>query len=208
MPSLFARYSASPATVTTDQQVPVLSDAQGRLVVTVSGGTSTANGVYNITPPTLVDGASNAVQLDVNGNLKTREQYAAVAEDNTNGVIAGVEKPLATNTYAPTLATSLGAAATANVKATAGNVLSLYAYNTNAAARFVQLHNTATTPGGGAVPIYTFLVPATGAVLIDHQFFVNSGAYFGTGIAFGFSTTAGTYTAATAAESFIHVHYK
>lgn len=129
------------------------------------------------------------------------------AADITNDVLATVYKPLAVSTYAPTRFANLGADVTLNIKASTGNVFALYCNNENASDRFVQLHNTATVPAPAATPVYTFRVPATGDVLIGTDFFTNSGASFTTGIAFAFSTTKDTYTAATAADQSTLVHY-
>ena len=101
----------------------------------------------------------------------------------------------------------LGSNATANVKASAGNVFAISIYNANASARFFQLHNTATTPAGAAVPFLSFLIPATGMLVLGSDYFSLNGVYFSTGIAFAFSTTANTYTAATAGEQTTSVLY-
>lgn len=102
----------------------------------------------------------------------------------------------------------LGANATRNVKATPGSVFSLTCYNANAADRYLQLHNTATTPSGGAAPALVFLVPAGGQIVIGSDYFTDVGMGFTTGIAFAFSTTRNTYTAATAAEQTTFIRYK
>ena len=127
--------------------------------------------------------------------------------DDTNDVARIVQKKIAASTYAPTRFVDLGANATANVKGSAGNVFSLYCNNENTADRYVQLHNTATTPAGGATPLYTFRVPGLGDVLIGTDFFTNEGGHFTTGIAFGFSSTKDTYTAGTASEQSTEIHY-
>lgn len=157
---------------------------------------------------TATDGDYATVNTDALGHMWNREGYAAASEDNSNGVTAFQVKPLAVNTYSPTQFANLGANATLNIKASAGNVYSYYAYQTNAAARFEQIHNTATTPGGGAVPVLSFLVPASGTIMIGTDFFTLGGWNLATGIAFGHSTTFGTYTAGTAADGNRFVSYK
>lgn len=174
-----------------------------------SGNPVLVGGEYNATPETYSDNDAARLQVDVNGYLKVREQYQPGSEDNTNGNSAIIEKLLSgVSTYAPTLFTNFGANATLNVKATAGNVYALHCQNTNAAVRYIQLHNTATTPGGGAVPLLSFAIPASSSVVIDHELLVAGGAYFSTGIAFAFSTTLGTYTAGTAGEQSTTIFYK
>lgn len=154
------------------------------------------------------DGDYVTVNSDNLGHLWAREGYAPQYEDNTNGVGAMVIKPLAVSTYTPTLFTNFGANATLNVKATPGNVYSLYCDNLNAAVRYLQLHNTATTPSGGAVPLMTFKIPATSTLVLGTDFFTLAGENFSTGIAFAFSTTEGTYTAGAAADQFTQIQYK
>ena len=143
-----------------------------------------------------------------NDLLEIEEQFAPAAEDNTNSVIAQQILPLAVTTYAYSLFSNFGANATLNVKAGAGNVFSVKCHNLNAAARYLQLHNTATTPAASAVPLYAILIPAGSEVTIGNDFFGHGGVNFTTGIAFAFSTTEGTYTAGVATDQFTYVMYK
>lgn len=149
------------------------------------------------------DQPATTTPLDV--NIK---QVGGGATDTTNNVQAVVTKKIAAATYAPTVFTNLGANATLNVKASTGNIYSLSCANANAAPRWIQLHNTATTPSGGAAPAYSFLVPAGGQIIIGTDFFTQEGANFAAGIAFAFSTTRDTYTAGTAADQATVIHYK
>lgn len=165
-------------------------------------------GVYNTSAPTLSNGQRGDTQLDINANTKTVEQKAAVSEDNTNGVTAIAPKPLSTNTYAWSKFINLGANATLNVKASTGNVYSVYCHNSNASARYIQLHDTATTPAGGAVPAYSFYIAGSGATFVDAAFLGEMGANFTNGVAFAFSTTETTYTAGTASEQCTIIMYK
>lgn len=101
----------------------------------------------------------------------------------------------------PTQFLNVGANATLNVKASAGKVFSLYCNNSNAANRYIQLHNTATVPSTGVtVPIFSFLVPPGSQTVIGTDFFTNAGCAFATGIAFAFSTTRDVYTAGSAGD--------
>ena len=173
-----------------------------------SGNPVKVGSKVNVTSPTFTDGDRADLQGDINGYLKNREQYAPLYEDNTNGVAAYAVKPLAIATYSWTRFQNYGANTTLNVKATPGNVFSCYFYNTNAAARFEQLHNTATTPSASAVPLHSFLVGASADKTIDGQFFGQSGDNFSTGIAFAHSSAFGIYTAGTAADGNRVIMYK
>lgn len=200
-------------------------DAAGALVVSLgSSGTGAIGTVvatdldgypnflamarYNLVAPVLADGEGVMLQCTAAGYLRTADQLAPAAENNTDGVYAGANKPLATNTYAPTLTSDLGADPDKSLKATAGNVFSFMCHNLAGAARYFQLHNKASAPANPDVPLLTFLVPAGAMLIVGSEFFTTNGIYFSTGIASGFSTTEATYTAGLAADQFIHVVYK
>lgn len=103
--------------------------------------------------------------------------------------------------------TNIGANVTLNVKASAGNVFAVCCNNANAATRYLQLHNTATTPAGAAVPVYSFPVFSGGSTILGTDFFGTAGVNLSTGIAFAFSTTRDTYTAGSAGDQSTVVHY-
>lgn len=165
-------------------------------------------GRYSSGAITLSNGEARMLQLTAEAWLRTCEQQAPTSEDNTNGVYAIQRKPLAVNTYAPTLFSQFGTDPDVSVKATPGNVFSVYCHNINAAARYLQLHNKASAPANPDVPLLTFLIPAQSAINITADFFTENGIYFSTGIAYGFSTTEGTYTAGAAADQFAMIAYK
>lgn len=106
-----------------------------------------------------------------------------------------------------TLFTNFGANATLNIKASAGTLFGFICNNRNVSERFIQFHNTATTPSGGATPLLTFSVPGNSQIGIGQDIFKKEGVNFSTGIAFGFSTTQSTYTAGTASDQFTTVFY-
>lgn len=110
-------------------------------------------------------------------------------------------------TIAPSQFLNVGANATLNVKSSSGKVFSLYCHNSNAATRYLQLHNTATVPAGGDVPVKTFVVFSTGQTVIGTDFFTNAGLAFSTGIAFAFSTTRDTYTAGSAGDQQTQINF-
>lgn len=168
-------------------------------------------GQYNATPPTLADTNFDALEMDVNGNLKSREQYQPVYEDNTAGVARVLQSPVSSAGYAPSAYKEPGSAAAAFIKAAAGNVYAIRVTNINAAARYFQLHNKATIPLAGETAQLSFLVPAgtatAPAVLeLDSSWFSPS-ERFATGIGFAWSTTDTTYTAATAGDHTTMVRY-
>lgn len=129
-----------------------------------------------------------------------------VANGTALTVIDGA-KP-STSTASPTRFTNLGADATKNVKASAGNVFAVVCDNANAAVRYLQLHNTATVPADQVVPVYSFRVQPASQLGVGEDIFSAAGVNFATGIAFAFSTTRDTYTAGTASDQSTVVHYK
>lgn len=155
---------------------------------------------------TATDGDYATVNTDSLGHVWMREGYASVAEDNTNGVFAMVRKALAVSTYAPTAVQS-NSFTTTNAKAAAGNVYGFIVTNTTGSDRYLQLHNTATTPTGGNTAAFKFLIPA-GAMVVMGENDWGSPLTFTTGIAYANSTVAATYTAGTAGDLLLDLFYK
>lgn len=195
-------------------------DTNGTYIVgnVASGATDASNpvkvgGKYNTSAPTLTNGQRGDAQLDVNANLKTTAATLAAGEDLTNNILGVVHKPIAASTYSPSLYTALTQVTKANIKATPGNVMSAIISNTNAAVRYFQLHNKASAPTAGEVPIYSFPVPAglatiPGVLVLGVDFFTEAGYYFSTGIGWAISTTYGTFTdSATNTEHIPIIHY-
>lgn len=157
----------------------------------------------------LADGEARMLQSTQGGFLRSAEQLAPQAEDNTNGVLAVMHKPLATNTYAWTVGTDMAADPDKSWKASAGNVFGFMVRNLNAATRYFQLHSKASAPGAADIPyLPSFIVPSGAQLLIGAEFFGPNGIYFSTGIASGFSTTEANYTAGAAGDQYTAVFYK
>lgn len=109
----------------------------------------------------------------------------------------------------PLLFTNRGAAASAAVKTSAGRVQSFTCRNKNAVTDFYfQLFNSASAPSAAAVPSYSFMIPNDQQLVIGTDFFTDSGISFSTGIAWGWSTTEDTFTAATATDQTTHILYR
>ncbi len=204
--------SGIPVAVSDGQRVNGYFDNFGRLHVivdqSVGGGSTTSQGTYVTSAPTLTNGGINSIQLDVNANLKAVEQYSGKYEDNTNNVAAVATLPLAVSTYSWTQFKNLQANSTLNVKSSPGNVKSVYCHNIGGSSGYIQLHNTTTTPVGGSTPIYSFLVPSGGVTIVDGAFFGENGMNFATGIAFAVSSTEITYTADTAGNYTTFIQFK
>lgn len=102
-----------------------------------------------------------------------------------------------------TLTSGVPAAASVVLKASAGRLSYATCLNSNAAVRFLQIHNVAAVLSGGEVPVISEVIPVTnGAMVMPIDFKEVGGARFATGITIAFSTTRDTFTAATANENF------
>jgi hypothetical protein len=180
----------------------------------VSAAASAVTGFLNVlpmarfdtTPATRTSGQSGMLQTDNIGNLLVSLDSSGVS-DLTANVILVTQKPVVDATYSWTRFQNLGANATLNVKASAAQLFSAYMHNVSSGARYLQFFNTATVPSSGATPVFTFLVPAGGVLIMDGAFFGPNGVNFTTGLAFACSTTEKTYTAATASDHVTQIMY-
>lgn len=232
---LAVRRDANTSLVTSDGDYAAPQvNADGALKVAItsgagSGGTSIADeaafteastsvtpigGYYNSSEDTLVSGVIGAIGIDSARNVKTHEQYAPLAEDNTNQVIATQSRPVAGSTYSPSVYAPMTQVTKANLKASAGNVFSVLITNANAAVRYFQIHNKATAPAATDVPVISIPVaPGTGAVIpplvIGENFLTRGGYYCSLGVGWAISTTFATFTdSATNTEHISVINYK
>ena len=103
----------------------------------------------------------------------------------------------------------LGTLNQAVVKAAAGRVFSVLVENVTGPTKWLQLHNLAGVVPPAAVPRFTVKVPANAVVIVGSDFFgiplatpaaLLGGLPFSVGIAWAWSTTGPTFTAAVAAQ--------
>lgn len=128
-------------------------------------------------------------------------------EDATNGVAATVNKPVAIADYAPSRVTSF-AAVSASTKASPGMIYGAVARNRNAGVRFFQVFDKAAIPVGGDVPILSVGMASATQLALGPDFFTRFGTFLASGLAWGYSSTEGTYTAGTAAEHDAVIFYR
>lgn len=126
-----------------------------------------------------------------------------------------VNSPTASAANTVSLATNFGVSAAISVKGSPGNVFSVSMTNKNPVKRYLQLHDKAAAPAGGDVPLLEFPIAPGGAssvydslTLIGTDFFGSEGTHFAVGIAAGFSSTSGTFTAGAFSDTVIQVKYK
>jgi hypothetical protein len=176
------------------------------LIVKVDGGGGGGGGAsaeYNVTPPTLADGASSSLQLTAKGDLKTAlvdpatgalVTYSDLGEqaDTQSASItwSTQNKALITRLLAgacPTAAFRLLSAAASdnavNIKASGGNVHKLQGRNAAAATRYLKLYNKATAPVSTDAPVLTIELAASAVFDLDLR-----GLYLATGIGMRITT--------------------
>lgn len=117
---------------------------------------------------------------------------------------SGVER-LAVSAVTPTTsnATTTALATSLVIKASAGTLYRLTGVNTNAATRYIQIHNTTSQPADASVPAVVIEVPAGKSFTYDPGIY---GRRFATGITVVNSTTVATLTAG-AADSWFDAQY-
>lgn len=158
---------------------------------------------YLSTRPTLATGEGTHHQSNTRGDLAVEEQRQENAFANSDGVCVTAQKKVRNTNYSTkVLVQDYATTVTRNASTTQNVVSAVFVTNRNAAVRYFQLHNTATTPGGGATAAISIAVPpGTAFMLIGEDFFGPQGFCPGTsGVAYAWSTVAATYTAGTAAD--------
>lgn len=180
------------------------------------GGTaatpSIAGGEYNSTLPTLVNGGTDALQLDTAGNLRTLATAStitgadAVANTALTSYLArtetslGTPRPIVVANYgfngtswdrdrkpnATSRIVSAAASTNATVaKASAGDLFRVTGFNANAAARYLKIYNKATAPTVGTdTPVWTEYLPAQARFELSFP----KGYYLSAGISYALTT--------------------
>lgn len=138
----------------------------------------------------------------------------SAASASLNEILRGVWQSIINIGTAPTMNdyNSMGAAVSGVIKASSGNLHILGAINLGATIRYLQLFDRTTVPTAGLVPLKCYPVyPGGGFTPLDSAWFGISakgkGLFFATGISWGMSTTALTYTAATSSETIVEARF-
>lgn len=186
-------------------RVTVASDSTGVLSVDDNGASLTVDGTVTAhagTGPWPVTDNGGTLSVDdgggaltVDGTVTVQDGGSTISVDDGGGslTIDGTVSLSGTNTVQETPGTSGGlstlhlvAAASTNatsIKAGAGQVYHITAFNVSTSPRYLKFHNTAGTPTAGSGVVRTVLIPgnSSGAgVVMD----VPGGLAFSTGIAF------------------------
>lgn len=209
---------------------PLATDQKGRLLVTTSNNEVAVNIVSSDYSLGLYQEDSAHTSLDVgqqilavrhdadNSLVDTDGDYAPLQVDAVGRLKVEVfsgetlpvnDQPATTGGLSKFHLVGAATDNATNVKASAGQVYSITAFNLNASPRYLKFHNTAGTPTAGTGVTDTFLIPGNtaGAGLVLN---IDKGITFSTGI--GISIVTGiadaSTTAISASEVVVNVYYK
>jgi hypothetical protein len=179
-------------------------------VASIAAGDNNIGNVDVVTLPALPAGTNNIGDVDVLtlpsipagtnniGDVDVLSLPALAAGTNLIGAVN--VKPATTGGLTTYHLVSAGSTNLVNVKASAGQLFGYYIYNSNAAARKVAFHNSASAPTAGASIFFSIVIPATSAANVE---FTN-GIAFSSGISISTVTgLADNDTAAVAANDLI-----
>lgn len=154
-------------------------------------------------------GNNRGLNVDASGNIGVTDAGASLTVDNA-GTFAVQDSPATSGGLAVSRVIDFSGAnqGQTSIKASAGQVYGWTITNTNAAARYVKIYNTA-SPTSASTPVLTILVPGNtaGAGIAQHT---GPGIAFGTAI--GMRATTGVAdndaNAVASGEVIANVYYK
>jgi hypothetical protein len=188
-------------------------------IVDVTQGTASnlnfsPNTVYNSSPPTPSAGASTPLQGDASGNLKDTLATLLWYEDSTNYIARSTPSVVAGSTSGPTYSYLFDYSNEANVThnsfSGACQLMQVDVANVGytSGATYLLIYNSTGSTSGTIVwsePIGE--MTSGNPVTATTKLFGPNGMYLSTGLTWALSTTATSYTAATAANYIVNVGY-
>jgi hypothetical protein len=175
-----------------------LPDVEGYVSPAVAPAKMLVGGlVYNSTPPILTNDQGAALQGDNAGNLKTTIATELPAGTNTLGGV--LVAPTASSSFAITPGASSALEAGHILKASAGNLYSLYGLSTDVDGYLMTFNATSIPADGAVTPIECIPVFSGSSATIDFSGTLPD--QYSTGIVAVFSTT-GPFTKTASATAF------
>lgn len=136
-------------------------------------GTNPAN--YNVTPVTRVDGEPSALEVDVNGNVKTTAATLGAGEDLTNDVLKVEQRYSNFNISTATTTTVLsGSGYVDEIICIGGTLGNVTIYDNTAASGTILLPTVTPVAGGVLLKHVTF---STGLTIVTAAATVIAGSY-------------------------------
>lgn len=109
----------------------------------------------------------------------------------------------------PNIFTRFGTSTTDTISGTPCKLLGSYIWNKSSSIRYIQFFNRTSNPPGGTVPLISrVLAPNEKYSLQSFDFGSNDGYNFSVGLAWGFSTTEGTYIAGTPTDITVEIYWR
>jgi hypothetical protein len=197
------------------QFIPV--DESGNIISSGGGGgdASSANQLLQLTELEEINidldsltSINNKLPALIGGKIPVDIASLNVTVDNANLEISNdTGNPVPVTSAGTIWYSSLGANSSDNIKASAGVIYSFYCTNLNASTRYLWLFNsTGSTAGSPIIAPYPIYATA-GYLEVGVNLLGLAGLSFSTGITFGYSTSASTYTAGTASDCFFSARY-
>lgn len=153
------------------------------------------------------DGKPTPLTVDSESKLHTREGYAPAAEDNTNGVIAIQNRPLAVGSYSKLHYTNLGRTSAACIKPSSGNLYGIDCSNTSDKDLFFQIYNTVSLPNETDIPALSLRVLPGADRSVGENIFGSGGLHLSVGITFVISLKPDAYSPALEDNHLVNIVY-
>lgn len=185
------------------------SQTQGNAAsgATDSGNPVKTGGVYNSTPPTLTNGQRGDTQLDSRANTQVNVNTLFAGENLTNKALGIFNKFYNSTNQKAVSVTYTSFTTQAIASSVPLTLVCVRILNTTASARYLYMNNASSISGGAAPSITPALIPASGERVLTHNELGGNGEVFSTALTIGNSSTAATFTAGSAGDLIVTLHY-
>lgn len=174
---------------------------------TDSGNPVKTGGVYNSTPPTLTNGQRGDTQLDSRANTQVNVNTLFAGENLTNKALGIFNKFYNSTNQKAVSVTYTSFTTQAIASSVPLTLVCVRILNTTASARYLYMNNASSISGGAAPSIAPALIPASGERVLTHVELGGNGEVFSTALTIGNSSTATTFTAGSAGDLIVTLHY-
>jgi len=197
------RASAVPVTGTFYQATQPVSLAS--LPALASGSNSIGTVVLTAETTKVIGTVNVAASQTIAVTQATAANLNATVAIAANQTVQTAATPQSAATYSPSNATTTQYVSSLVAKTSAGTLYSITGFNSKTSSQFIQVHNAASLPSNGAVPVLIFIVPASSNFSLD---LTPYGRYFSPGgITVCNSSTGPTLTVGSS-DCWFDVQYK
>lgn len=153
------------------------------------------------------DGDYATVNTDANGNLWVTLGTLLSGENLTNKALGTFNKFYNSTNQKAVSVTYSSFTTQAIASSVPLTLVCVRILNTTASARYLYMNNASSISGGTAPSIAPALIPASGERVLTHVELGGNGEVFSTALTIGNSTTAATFTAGSAGDLIVTLHY-